>query len=339
MVTIKDVAKKAGVAVSTASNALNNKKGVKAETKKRVLAAAEELNYIPNPYAQGLVTNNRRTIGIIISGPASLNFFTNPVFDEVIKSITLTLNNRNYQAFLNIIRRDEEKEAIPRLAQSRSCDAMVLLTTRTPDEELEQILSEVGLPVIVLIRSAPNERTLSVSLDNHACGYMATKHLIENGHQKIGFIGALPGVSIAEERLEGYKKALHEAKILYDETLVIEGDYYQESGLIGVRQLLRQSPIKPTAIFAANDLMALGAIEGLDQEGIKIPEDISLVGSDNIPNLHLLKIPLTTIASPFLEVGKIAAKKLIGILEDNDEIPQQVILQSDLRIRKSVKKV
>jgi LacI family transcriptional regulator len=337
VVTIKEVAKLAGVAVSTASNAINNKYGVKPETRKRVLDAARKLNYIPNPYAQGLVTNSKRNVSIIFSGPASSNYFTNPSFDEVVKSITQTLNENGYQAQLNIFRRDEEGTEIPRIAQSRVSDAIILLTTRTPDDVLEKILDEVSIPSIVLMRSAPSDQALCISLDNVKCGYIATKYLIDNGHKRIGFIGALQGVSIADQRLEGYKKALHEAGIEYDETLVVEGDYYQESGLIGVRNLLRQTPKKPTAIFTGNDLMALGVMEGLEQEGIAIPEDISLISCDNIPNLHLLRVPLTTIASPFYEIGRLAAKKAIGVIEMNDALPDQIVMTSEIRIRKSVK--
>jgi LacI family transcriptional regulator len=339
VVTIKDVAKLAGVAVSTASNAINNKYGVKSETRQRVMEAASKLNYTPNPYAQSLVTNSIRNVSIIISGPASLNFFANPAFDELLKSITQTLNTNGFQAHLNIIRKEDEGIDIPRIAQSRVSDALILITTRTPDKILEKILEEVALPAIVLIRSAPNDKVLCVSLDNVKCGYLATKFLIDNGHKHIGFIGALPGVSIAEQRLEGYKMALVEAGIEFDDSLVVSGDYYQESGLVGVRQLLRQSRQQPTAIFTGNDLMALGVIEGLEQEGISIPEDISLIGSDNIPNLHLLRVPLTTIASPFLEMGRLAAKKIMGVIDGDDEMPKQIILTSEIRVRKSVKRL
>lgn len=337
MVTIKDVAKLAGVAVSTASNALNGKYGVKPETQRRVLEAARELNYFPNPIAKGLVTNSTRNISLVVSGPSSFNVCTNPVFFEVMKTITTELNGQGYHAMLSILSAEEEEEAIGRIAQNRSADALILIGTRRGDAELASLLEKSAIPSLVVIRGISSERIFAVSADNHQCGYIATRHLLEMGHKTIGFIGVFPGMSMAEERLAGYRHALEEAGVGYDESLVFAGDYYQESGLTGVRQLLRQSSRRPTAIFAANDLMALGAMESLKQEGIRIPEDISLIGCDNIPNLHLLRVPLTTIANPFSEIGRIAAKKIIGTLEGTDELPDKIVLPSELRIRESVK--
>lgn len=339
MVTIKDVAKLAGVAVSTASNALNGKYGVKPETRRRVLEAAKKLNYVPNPIAQGLVTKSTKNISIIVSGPSSFNLFNNPVFFEVIKSIAQHLNSQGYQAHLNIISTEEEEKAIPRIAQSRSTDAMILVGSRRNDRDLAQLLEEIAIPSLVVIRPSPSDKVYAVSSNNWKCGYMATRHLIDLGHREISFIGVLPGVSIAEERLAGYRFALEEAGLTFNESLVIPGDFYQESGLTGVRQLLRQASPIPTAIFTANDLMALGALEGLEQEGIRVPDDISIIGSDNIPNLHLLKVPLTTIATPFFEIGKLAAQKITGILEGNDTLPSKIVVESELRVRSSTKEV
>lgn len=339
MVTIKDVAKKAGVAVSTASNALNGKYGVKPETQKRVLKAAKELNYVPNPIAVGLVTNSTKNISMIVSGPSSFKFFSNPSFFEVIKSITAVLNENGYQSLLNIIDMEEETEAIPRIARGRTADALILIGTRREDKELANLLEEAKIPSMVVIREAPNDKIFGVSVDNQKCGYIATQYLLEMGHRSIGYIGALPGVSMAEDRLNGYRHALEEKGIVYDESLVVAGDYYQESGLVGVRQLLNKSSRRPTAIVAGNDLMALGAMEALEQEGIRIPHDISLVGCDNIPNLHLLRVPLTSVSVPFVEMGRLAAKKIIGFLEGEDPMESQIVLGPELRVRSSVKQI
>ncbi|MCM3716310.1 LacI family transcriptional regulator [Alkalihalobacillus oceani] len=339
MATIKDVAKLAGVAVSTASNALNGKNGVSIKTRKRVIEIATKLNYVPNTVAQGLVTKMTKNVSIVLSAPSSFNIFSNPIFFDSIKSITATLNKNGYHALLNIVSLEDEESVIPKIAQSRIVDAMIYIGTRRKDRELEQLIEKIEIPVIVLIRSAVNERTYSVSLNNKNCGYIATRYLLEKGHEKIGFIGKMPGISMAEERLEGYKQALLEAGVAYDETLVISGDYYQESGLIGVRRLLREYAHAPTAVFAANDLMALGAIEGLEQEGILIPNDISIVGCDNIPNLHLLKVPLTTISNPFAEVGRLGANMIIDILRGIDIKQRQITLNSEIRVRKSVRKI
>nr|WP_280922254.1 substrate-binding domain-containing protein [Ammoniphilus resinae] len=276
---------------------------------------------------------------MIVSGPSSYKFITNPAFFEMMKAITEVVNKRGYQVLLNLLTEEEEVQGIPRIAHSRLSDALILIGSRRGDEELTEILTKVPIPSLVVIREPPHDSIASVSWDNLRCGYMATKYLIEMGHRTIGMIGNIPGLKMTEERVRGYMLALQEAGIAYDEALVVEGDYYQDSGLVGIRKLLNQASKRPTAVFTGNDVMALGAMEGLEQEGIRIPEDISLIGCDNIPNLHLLKTPLTTISNPLSEMGRLAARKILGILEGDDELPQHVIVESELRIRSSVKRL
>jgi len=339
LVTIKDVAKLAGVSVSTASNALNGKYGVNEKTRQRVLKAARELNYKPNPMAKGLVTNSTRNIGIIITGPSSFNVFTNPIFIEIIREVTVSLSRRGYHTMLNVIDLEEEEEFLPRIAQSRTVDVLIYLGTRKPDSELVQLIRKIELPFIVVLRDAPDEHTVAVSVNNWKCGYDATRYLIEMGHRRIGFIGVLPGVKLAEERFRGYLDALKEFGIPYDPSLVVEGNFYQESGVMGVRRLLRRASQRPTAIFSANDMMALGAIEGLEQEGLPVPDSISIIGCDNIPNLHLMKVPLTTVAHPISELARLSVEKAVGILEGKDHLPNQIVLESEIRVRGSVRRL
>ena len=339
MTTIKDVARVASVSISTASNALNGKYGVHPATRERIVEIAKQLNYTPNSIAQGLVTNCSKNISIVISGPSSFKLFTNPAFIEVVQSITIKLNENGYQALLNIVDMGKEEEMIPRIVQSRATDAMILIDTRTSDMKLAQVLKEVKIPALSVIRRSPCNNVFSVSVDNHQCGYLATKHLIDMGHRYIGYIGSLPGVSLAQQRFEGYRQALAENHLVAEDLLVVDGDYYQETGLTGIRKLLRQSSKRPTGVFIANDLMALGALEALQQEGLRVPEDISIVGCDNIPNLHLLRVPLTTISIPFGEIGRFAAEKIIGILEHHDQLEPHVVLAPELRIRSSVKQI
>jgi len=339
MATIKDVARLAGVSVSTVSNALNGKHGVNEKTRQRVLKAARELNYKPNPMAKGLVTNSTGNVGIIITGPSSFHVFTNPIFVEIIRGITVSLSRRGYHAMLHVIDVAEEEEYLPRIAQSRTVDALIYLGTRKPDGELVQLIRRIELPFIVVLRDAPDEHTAAVSLNNRQCGYDATRYLIEMGHRRIGFIGVLPGVKLAEERFGGYLEALEDFGIPFDPSLVVEGSYYQESGVAGVHRLLRQASRRPTAIFSANDMMALGAIEGLEQEGLPVPDSISIIGCDNIPNLHLMKVPLTTVAHPISELARLSVEKAVGMLEGKDHLPHQIVLESEIRVRGSVRRL
>jgi DNA-binding LacI/PurR family transcriptional regulator len=274
-----------------------------------------------------------------MSTPSSFKIFTNPTFFEVVQGVTVKLNEAGYHTLLSIV--DLENEAITALHITRSslADAMIIIDTRSSDDQLTKILDEICIPTIVTLRNSPTEKVFSVTENNQKCGYLATKHLIEAGHRTIGFIGLLPGVVLAEQRLAGYKQALKEHDLPYNAALVINGNHYQESGALGIRQLLKQSPTRPTAVFASNDLMALGVIEALEQEGFRVPEDISVIGCDNIPNLHLFKIPLTTVSVPFYEIGRLAAEKAINILQGKKDTPSQIVLEPDLRIRASVKQI
>jgi DNA-binding LacI/PurR family transcriptional regulator len=338
MVTIKDVAKLAGVSVSTASNALNGKYGVNTETRKRIEETAKKLNYTPNLIARSLVSNSTKNICFILSGPSSFNVMTNPAFSEMIRSMTLLLNNQGYYVGLNILGMEEEMDRIREISRSGTADALVLIGTRQDDDKLADFLDSLSIPFILVGRNVPRETIPAVSMDDRQCSYIATRYLIEMGHKQIGYIGNMPENGFAKQRLAGYRQALDEENIGYNPSLVVDGDFYQESGFLGVRQLLRQSAPRPTAIFAANDLMALGVLEGLEHEGLRVPQDISLIGCDNIPNLHLLKVPLTTVSIPFGEIGRTAARNIIAMLEGNTP-PTKVILPSELRIRNSVQSV
>lgn len=338
MVTIKDVAKLAGLSVSTTSNALNGKYGVKPETRRRAIEAAEQLQYVPNRIAQSLVTNTTRNINVILSGP-SVNILTNPAFVDIINSTTTTLSDSHYRAILNICDSEKEIDILQQIGNNGSSDAIILIVSRRTDAELLDMLDKVRVPIVVAGRRLASDKMTSVSANNTEVGFMATKYLLEMGHKRIGFIGAWPGHKLAEERLQGYRQALKQYGVDYDESLVVEGAYDQLSGFIGAGRLLQQSSRSPDAIFAASDMMALGVMECLKQQGLRVPEDVSLIGCDNIPNLHLLHTPLTTISIPYKEIGRIAASTVIRILEDREFHPQRFTVESELRIRASVSRM
>lgn len=333
MANLFDVAKMANVSVATASNALNNKALVKPETRRRVLEVARQLNYIPNTAARSLVTRSSRNIGVVVSG-ASSNVFSNPVVIEIIKAINMSLNERGYTTSLNIITKEREVD-IPLIAQNGTTDALIFIGSRSTDQELESLSERISIPFLVFNRKLISN-AYTVTMDHKKNGYIATKYLIDMGHKRIGYIGRVPGMKRTEERVEGYCQALEEAGIPFDENLIVNEDFFQESGYIGARKLLNQTSIKPSAIVAFNDIMALGIMEAFHQEGLRIPDDISLIGCDNIPNLHLLKVPLTTVTSSFEERGKLAAKKIIGVLEGKDSLPDCIVVESELKIRSSV---
>lgn len=340
MVTIREVAAEAGVSVATASNALNNRRNVSDQTREKIQAIASRLGYIPNRAAQAMVHKYTRNICVVLSGPASFKVFTNPIFSDVIRTITSTLTHYDYEVILRVISTDDERDQIAAIDRSGVADGIIYVGTRHTDEELNQIFHNLSIPIVVLIRHAPSPEIYSVSVDNFRCAYLATEHLIKCGHSNIAFVGVLPGASMPDRRLQGYRAALDDAHIAHDPTLEISGDYYQQSGRIAADKIHRMRQERPiSAVYAANDLMALGVMEGLDSMGTNVPDDISVVGSDGIQNLHLLKTPLTTVESDFGAIGHRGAEALISILgkrrptEVHDVIPPALVVRGSTRNR------
>jgi DNA-binding LacI/PurR family transcriptional regulator len=334
-VTIKDVAKLAGVSISTISLALNNQPGVKDETRQRVLDAVKKLNYRPNQMAQGLVKKKTNNINVVVSGP-KYGYFSSPILFEEIKGIAEIINSSGYRLVLKMTTAEEEIEFIEEQMDARTGDGMILWGSRMSEERLEEI-GGGPMPVVVIGRYLKHKELYSVTVNDYKGAYLGTRHLLELGHVKIGFIGSLYGVSSAQDRLEGYKEALREFGLDIDKNLVVRGDYYQESGYNAMKEILPYFHKGMTAVFAASDLMALGAIKAILEQGLSVPDDISIVGFDNMPNSDLLLIPLTTVATPLHKLGEEAARKLISLL-NKEPAELQTQLDVELLVRKSTRR-
>lgn len=332
IVTIKDVAKLAGVSISTISLVLNNQPGVKDETRERVLDAVKKLNYRPNRIAQGLVKKRTNNINVIVSGP-KYGYFSSPILFEEIKGIAEVINTSGYHLVLKMTTAEEEVDFIKEQVEGHTGDGTILWGTRMSEEQFAEVCSG-PLPVVAIGRYLRARNIYSITVNDFQGGYLATKHLRELGHRRIGFIGNLHGVSSAQDRLGGYKAALEESGVEIDRNTIISADFYQESGYKAMKELLPFYNKGLTAVFAASDLMALGAIQAILEEGLKVPENLSIVGFDNMPNSDLLLIPLTTIATPLHKLGEEAARKLIKLL-NKDEAEYRTQLDVELVVRKS----
>ncbi|KLU41067.1 MAG: hypothetical protein AA931_05010 [Peptococcaceae bacterium 1109] len=330
--TIKDVAKLAGVSISTVSLALNRPNEVREETRQRVLEAVEKLNYHPNKMAQGLIRKRTGNISVTISGP-QYEQFSSPLLFEIVKGISEVIRASEYDLMLHMTTAEEEVRFVREQIRSRSCDGMILWGSRMGEESLLDIFRH-ALPVVTIGRYLNHPGTYSVTSNDLHGGYYATKHLLELGHRKIAFIGALQGISSARERCDGYKNALVEYGVPVDANLVLSADYYQESGYAAMRRLLELDKKGVTAVFAASDLMALGAMKAVLDAGLRVPHDISVVGFDNIPNSDLFVVPLTTVAMPAREMGEIAAAKMIHLLE-RQAVEEKTELDVELVVRNS----
>lgn len=331
--TIKDVAKLAGVSISTASLAINNKPRVSGKTRLKVLEAAEKLDYHPNLIARGLVKKKTNTLGLLIPHTASY-VFSFPYFAEVIRAISNTANSSGYRLMVSTARAEtQEKSSYIHMAKEHLVDGFILLNVKLRDERIIELGRE-RFPFVIIGRNPWLKGANYVDPDDINGALRAVRHLISLGHKKIAFLNGPLDRIVSFDRLEGYKKALIEAKLSYDPNLVSHGDFIQESGYQRMREFLNNS-VNFTAVFAASDLMAMGAMKAIKEKGLKIPEDIAVVGFDDIPTVAFTDPPLTTVRQPIYDIGALAAKILIEILEGKRVKEDHIIMPIKLVVRKS----
>ena len=334
MASIRDVAKVAGVSVSTVSHVINQTRYVSEETQAKVLAAMEDLNYKPNRLASSLRRKDKRTntLGLLI--PDS----TNPFFAEVLRGVEDASFDAGYNVFLCNSDDDPNKELYYiEVLLSKQIDGIILVSEGTHGDSLV-LLANNQIPSVLVDREVSGTITDSVLVDNETGGYQATEYLIELGHTRIGCI---PGPSLltpSAARVQGYRKALSEHNLIQDDDLILMGDFRAQSGFEATKKLLNLDEL-PTAIFACNDLMAVGALHAADEAGLSVPGDISIVGFDDITLASFTKPPLTTIAQPSQEMGLLAAEMVIGRIENPNLPTRNEILSTSLVIRNSCQRL
>lgn len=330
LVTIKEVAKRAGVSASTVSRALSGKIPVNEETKKKVMKAVEELNYQPNVLAQGLKDGKSKTLGLLIPNVRNL------VFPAAIRGIEDTANKYGYTVVLCNTDEDVEREKfyIDSLRR-RLIDGFIFSTARPGHEYLLKLKNE-GFPMVFLIRRISGNVD-AVTADNTNGAYEATKYLLSRGLKNIALITGSSDILLYQERFEGYKKALKEADIPLNHDIILHDVYGWEDGYKAMATLLEKG-FKPDAVFATSDPKAIGVIRAIKDYGLSVPEDISVMGFDDLDMVALLDPPLTTVSQPFYEMGVAACKRLIKIIEANRK-PKSLIktLPCKLKIRSSVR--
>lgn len=329
--TMKDVAREAGVSINTVSRALNGKPDVNEDTKKRILEIADRLNYVPNSLAKGLVTKNTKTIGVIVSDNA------NPVFARIIKGTEDFARSKGYNIILcNTDEKYEREEEALRLLREKRVDGLVITLTPAQKKRTDILeLKRSGVPFVLLNRHMDEMITDYVINDNVYGAYLAVTHLVKSGHKRIGYISGPSHISSATERLEGYRKALLENNIEFDNSLVKESNLKMEDGTRLMKEFL-QLENRPTAVFAYSDLLAIGVLKALKETKLRVPKDMALVGYDDIEFSSLLEVPLTTVHQPRYRIGEEGAKILINRIEKKDsEGLHQIVLKPELVIRES----
>ncbi|WP_003542236.1 LacI family DNA-binding transcriptional regulator [Desulfotomaculum nigrificans] len=327
MATIKDVAKLAGVSVSTVSRALNGSGYVDRTTEERVMAAVKQLNYKPNQIARGLISKKTKTFGLILPD------ISNPFFPEMARGAEDEASKHGYNIILCNSDWQIEKEKMHlNLLQQKCVDGIILVGSRINEQYLS-VLSKSATPIVLLDRTSALD-IHSISTNNVLGAYLATKHLIDQGYQNIAHIAGPALSPSAQQRLAGYRKALVEHYRVFDLVLVTEGDYRIAGGTLAMQRLLRLATI-PDAVFCANDLMAIGALEALQQAGVKVPEEIALVGYDGINLARYVNPKLTTIIQPTYQMGIMAVQLILETISSGQKNFKSIELDPILEIRES----
>jgi LacI family transcriptional regulator len=328
MATIREVANLAGVSSTTVSHVVNKSRFVSEKVRLRVLAAMEELEYRPNALAQSLRSGYTHTIALLLPDSA------NPFFAELGRAIEMEAFKAGYNVILCNTEADFKKENIYiDVLTKKKVDGIVFCSVGNRLDSFRE-LSSLKLPVVVLDREASEINMDTVVCDNRQGGYLATRHLLELGHRRIGCIAGPSQITPSAERVTGYKAALVEAGVSFDEDLVIRGDFHPETGLLATRALLKLTKA-PTAIFSCNDMMAIGILRAAAELGASVPGDLSVVGFDDI-ELASYAIPsLSTVCQPKEEISSTVVKLLLERIADKELGARRIVLPVSIIVRKS----
>jgi LacI family transcriptional regulator len=330
----RDVARLAGVSRTTVSLVLNNVPDVhiSPETRQRVLEAARQLNYYPDVSARRLVSGKTSTIALVWHrGPDRT--YRDAFLPGLLQGVTRAARQYGYYVLFRPIEPDEPDDAWVELARGRHTDGLILSGPRSDDTALRDLHRE-GFP-LVLHGQLPGTDIPSVDVDNESGAMTAVRHLLALGHRRIGMVTNAPlAYTASRQRLEGYRRALEEAGIPFDEALVRYGNFDEESGRQATEALLALEE-RPTAVFIASDMVAIGALRALREHSLRVPEDMALVGFDDIATSRYLTPALTTVHVPAFGLGWSAAELLIRIIDGDTPSETQVRLETELVVRES----
>jgi len=329
--TIKDVAELAGVHPSTVSRVINNDSRISDKTKEKVILIIKKLGYTPNAIARGLKTKRTYTLGILIPD------ITNPFFAEIARGVEDAANKNNFNVILcNTDDKLKKERTYLQILRGKRVDGLILGTAHVNDKSILELERE-KFPYILVSRNIEGLDKNCIIVDDVEGGMMASEYLIKLGHRRIAHITGPLKTRSALNRLKGYKLALKKYEIEYRGELVGEGDFKIKGGYQVMKRFLKLAE-PPTAIFAANDLLALGAMQAIQKKNFHVPEDFSVVGFNDIELASFVYPPLTTIRQPMLEMGESAVRMLLRIIEEGEFNQRKIVLKPKLIIRESCKK-
>jgi len=323
MADIRTVAAAAGVSIATVSRVLKTPDVVTKATRDKVLAAVEATGYRPNALASGLRRSKSDNIVVVVP------YIQNPFFSGVIQGIEGVAFAEGYQVLLGESQNDQQRlDSYAAMLRSKTADGLILLGAALPSQLDDKT------PLVLACEYFPDQRIPAIRIDNVAAAKAATEHLLSLGHKRIGKIAGPLDNQLSRDRLNGYRAALAESDIAYDEGLVAEGAFDVESGHSAMTRLL-DLKAPPTAVFSSSDEMAIGALKAAREHGMRVPEDLSVVGFDGIRFADFCDPPLTTMVQPNVEIGAAAARMMISILRGGEPAPEDIVLPAQLLVRQS----
>jgi DNA-binding LacI/PurR family transcriptional regulator len=330
MVRLKDIAQLVGVSVMTVSKALRDEPDVSAATKAKIKKLALDMGYVPDSSAQGLRTKTTKLLGLVIPSP------TNPIYARIVYAIEERAHELGYDLLIaHTLNKPEREEICLRRMLSRRVDGLFITPVYRFEAEarIYQEITARKIPTVLLGSPAPFCRNFpAIEIEELVASYNLTKHLTSLGHKKIAYLTGPPAAPWAHERFEGYRRALRESGIEVDDKLVFQAGATIEDGTKAALQMLNEG-CRPTAIQAVSDLVAIGCAETLLQQGLKIPEDLSMAGFGNVLAAEYFRVPLTTIRQPKFRLGIAAMETLMKLI--HGEPIQLKRLPAELEIRKS----
>ncbi|HHF5309532.1 TPA: substrate-binding domain-containing protein [Haemophilus influenzae] len=328
MATMKDIARLAQVSTSTVSHVINGSRFVSDEIREKVMRIVAELNYTPSAVARSLKVRETKTIGLLVTAT------NNPFFAEVMAGVEQYCQQHQYNLIIAATGGDAKRlQQNLQTLMHKQVDGLLLMCGDSRFQA--DIELAISLPLVVMDWWF-TELNADKILENSALGgYLATKALIDAGHRKIGIITGNLKKSVAQNRLQGYKNALSEAKIALNPHWIVESHFDFEGGVLGIQSLLTQSS-RPTAVFCCSDTIAVGSYQAIQQQGLRIPQDLSIMGYDDIELARYLSPPLSTICQPKAELGKLAVEALLQRIKNPNENYRTLVLEPTCILRGSI---
>ncbi len=330
-ITLKHIAEELGVSTMTVSRALNNHENVDDRTRKKVVEKAKSMGYTPNLVAKSLVSKKTYSIGVII--PEISHMF----FAQVVKGIDDITYRQEYQLILTISAEDidREKKALQTLRSKRVDGILVSCSESTGDFSHFKEVIDSGTPMVFFDRCITGVGASTVSVNDKEGSKRITQHMIDHGYKRIAYLHG-PEVSVGLDRLNGFREALSESNIPERKNLILESGYLEQGGYGAMQKLLKlPEEHRPDCVIAVNDPVAIGAVECMREHSISIPDDIAIAGFSDDIRAGLMECPLTSVKQPAEKIGREATKKLIKTIQNSDESPEDIELNTELMIRQS----